>query len=243
MNDITYFDDFYHVKLTPEESLVFEAKLISDSELKREYDIFLSFVSGIKLFERDRLKELLKEKSEESRLKINPYIKSKSFKTFYFAAAASIIILLIPGYFLYQKLNSNQRIYSEYVYQDGGIPVVMGATNNVDFNKGMIEYKDQKYDKAIIFFNQLLTVSPNSDTLNYFTGNSYLYNDKPEEAIAYFSKINTKKSAFYYPANYNLALAYIKIKETEKAKTILSEIANSNEHFLCDKAKNVLTEL
>ena len=243
MNDITYFDDFYHGKLTPEESSVFEAKLISDSELKKEYDIFQSFVSGIKLYERDRLKELLKEKSEESRLKINPYVKAKSFKTFYFAAAASIIILLIPGYFLYQKLNFNQRIYSEYVYQDSGIPVLMGATNNVDFNKGMIEYKDQNYDKALVFFNQLLTSNTNSDTLNYFAGNSYLYSDNPEAAIISFSKVNSKKSAFYYPANYNLALAYIKVKKTDKAKHILTEISESNEHFLCEKAKKLLEQL
>ena len=243
MNDITYFDDFYQGKLTPEEKSIFEEKLISDSELKKEYDIFLSFVTGIKLFEIDRLKQLLNEKKEESKFKINPYVKAKSFRKIYFAAAASIIILLIPGYFLYQKLNSNQRLYNEYIYQYNGMPVLMGATNNVDFNKGMIEYKDQKYDKALVYFNQLLAINPNNDTLNYYSGNSYLYSDKTEAAIQAFTKVNSKQSAFYYPANYNLALAYIKIKETEKAKAILSEISQSNEHFLCEKAKKLLEKL
>ncbi|NVO01188.1 MAG: tetratricopeptide repeat protein [Bacteroidetes bacterium] len=243
MNDITYFDDYYHKRLSPEENSIFEEKLVSDSELKREYDIFLSFVSGINLFEKERLKELFKEKRDESRFKINPYVKAKSFKTFYFAAAASLIILLIPGYFLYQKLNSNQKIYNEYVYQDGGIPVLMGATNNVDFNKGMIEYKDQKFEKAIVYFNQLLSTNPNNDTLNYYAGNSYLYSDNSEAAISSLSKVNSKQSAFYYPAKYNLALAYIKIKETDKAKAILEDLSKSNEHFLCEKAKKLLEEL
>ena len=125
--------------------------------------------------------------------------------------------------------------FDKYIYQDGGLPITMGITTNIDFTQGMIEYKDKKYDKAISLFEKL----GENDTIDYYIGNSYLYLNNPEKASLFLSKDN---KGFYYQSRYNLAICYIKINQIEKAKSILMEISKS-EHFLCDKAKKLLEEI
>jgi len=242
---LTLFDSYYKDMLPAQERTEFEKRLETDSELKKEFDNYSVLVDGISMYERERIKNILKSSSTaaDGRAKHIEQHSRISMRRIYYAAAATLLLLMIPGYFVYQNMTFNKRMYNEFYVKDSGVPVVMGSTNNSAFNSAMIEYKDANYKTALALFNQLRTNDNYNDTLNFYSGLCYLETDNPEKAADLFKKVTESESNyFYYPANYYLGLTYVRLDQISNAIGPLKTVSGSS-HYLNAKAKELLQEL
>ena len=242
---LTLFDSYYKDILSAQERTAFEKRLETDSEFKKEFDNYSVLVDGISLYERERMKNILKSTSNnaDDRAKHIDNHSRISMRRIYYAAAATLLLLMIPGYFVYQNMTFNKRMYNEFYVKDSGVPVVMGSANNSTFKNAMNEYKDANYKTALALLNQLRANDNYNDTLNFYSGICYLETDNAEKAVDLFKKVTESESGnYYYPANYYLGLTYVKLDQISNARAPLKTVSGSS-HYLNAKAKELLQEL
>jgi FimV-like protein len=233
------FDDYAGNRLSTEKLKEFEMRLEADQEFKKEFDEYIQIVNGIKEFERERLKEIMKDR------KIRFINREPRNKIIYraVAAAAIILILLVPAYIVYRTTTFTTRLTAEFYIKDPGLPVTMGASNNQLLGKAMIEYKDGNFQKSLDILNKLLVQNPANDTLNYYAGICNYELNNNTKAAEQFLRISSNESVFYFPSKYDLGLVYIKNRDFEKAKNVLNEVASGNSGTMKDKAEKLIGKL
>ena len=103
---LTLFDSYYKDMLSAPERTAFEKRLETDSEFKKEFDNYSVLIDGISMYERERMKNILKSTSNnaDGRAKHIEQHSRISMKRIYYAAAATLLLLMIPGYFVYQNI-------------------------------------------------------------------------------------------------------------------------------------------
>jgi FimV-like protein len=233
------FDSYARGTLAEAEKKNFEAKLVSDPEFKKEFEEYLHIVNGICEYEKEQIKAHMKDASHRQ---LEAHSTWRSMRGVA-AAAAVILILVIPGYVIFRMTTSTSRLAKEYYIEDPGLPVVMGASTHSLLDQAMIEYKDKEFNKALEKLNMLLGSKPGNDTLNYYAGLCSYEINQNDNAISFFSKVGDPASAFYFQAKYNLALALIKKGDQETACKALQEVANGAAGSLKDKASELLNKL
>jgi len=176
--------------------------------------------------------------SENDGSKLVEPIKRLSFSFKNFTIAASLALLMGLSYWLlFEQKSTDEKLFAQYFQVDPGLVTPMSTTSNYEFYRGMVDYKQGKYDLAIERWNPLLTQKPENDTLNYFIGISYLAKDDGEKAIEFLSKaINSPSSIFKDEAWYYLGLIKLKESKTEEA------IRSFNQSNL-ENSKLILKEL
>jgi predicted Zn-dependent protease len=119
----------------------------------------------------------------------------------------------------------------------------MGAASNPMLDQAMVEFKDKQFDAALLKIQELLSKSPENDTLNYYAGLCYFETLKNKDAIQYFAKVTDKNSYYYLQARYNEGLAYIRDDNTTAAKTSLGIVADSEPGPLQKQAAELLAKI
>lgn len=239
-NDILLlFDNFLFNKLSEEERSNFETRLNTEPEFKKEFDEYLAIVEGINIYGHS----LLKQKLEA--LKLGQIKKETKIKHLRIAIsiAAVLVILMIPGFFLYQHLTINTRLYNKYYIEDNGLPVLMGFNKNVSMNEAMIEYKDKKYSIALKKLETIKTDAPNNDTVLFYTGMCHLQLKDKNKAVENFLAIIDKNAVYYYASMYYTALTYIKDGNFEKGNAYLNEVIQCQNCIYKNYALSLLDEI
>jgi len=138
--------------------------------------------------------------------------------------AVAAVIIIATGSFWFLSGNANDQLYADYYKPDPGLPTTMGDTENYEFYKAMVSYKQGKYDDALVVWKGQLKNKVSSDTLSYFIGSALLANKKETEAISYLTYVTKQEgTSFKDDAYFYLGLAYLKAKKTEDAKNALSQ--------------------
>lgn len=233
------FDAYCRGLMAESDRLNFEARLVAEPLLKAELDEYIHIVNGVNEYERERLKSFIKDS------KMRSLYAGGGWSSFMrvAAAAAVILVLVIPGYIIFRTTTYPSRLVKEYTMNDPGLPVTMGAASNPMLDQAMIEFKDRQFDAALAKIQQLLAVSPDNDTLNYYAGLCYFETLKNKDAIQFFSKITDNTSTYYLQARYNEGLAYIRDDNNEAAKVSLGIVAGSKAGPLQIQATELLGKI
>jgi len=246
LKNIEIIEAYSEGKLSVQEKTDFEERLKSDNELAEELKLYNALIAGIRDKDTISLKEKLKKLDKELDNKVSPKIISihKNKIRYFYYAAAVFLILLIPLYFLINT-NSNKNIAEKYYEKDKGLAVLMSDNNrNLKLDNAMNLYKQGNYKESLIIINELLQITPANDTINYYSGvlNYELHNN--DKAIEDFKKtLSNNASAFKEKAEFRLALTYLLIDNTEKAKEIFKIISESSSHLYKEKSEEILNEL
>lgn len=171
----------------------------------------------------------------------------------YWAAAASVVIVLGVGYYAYQQTASRQVdiAYAETVTPDTNDELLksfpsenVAPQTRTTFFDAFRDYKAGKYEQVI---EQLHTLPADKQTIyykNYFLGLSYLANKQPTNAIPLLNKAQTSPDLkIRQKAEWFLALAYIKNNQNERALPILKQISIDKAHPFQSLAKRVLRKV
>jgi hypothetical protein len=221
----------------------FELKLQNDPDLKQRVEELRPI---IEVFEEMKMEEKIKEiiKKDENQVFTKEEVITKPItklqprfgNVLRYAIAASLLIFLGITWY---DLTLSSRLYQDFYTSE--IEGSRGKeTGNCPEEKAMNLYYQKNYQSFI----QTLEKQAISPCNNYYKGMAFLGLGNPHKAIEYLSiatfsdeKITKQKAEWY------LALAYLKNKETEKSKAQLLKIMNSPEHQYANLAKDLSIQL
>lgn len=217
-------ENYIHNRMNAEERSRFEKLLLADTVLKSEInellEIKMVFDSGLVDFKKKLIKAENKLEQEnffdEGRI-----ISLKKTKNYWWAIAASVILITGVYYFYYSKpdlkrlaMNATQNDFSQ----------LRGSGNELDSLFELSAYQ-QLIDKAT---QQLITTVPRGEKvrLSIYIARSYILLNLPVEAIKHVEGLDEelRKNC---DLQYTLALANLSMKEKIKAKSILNKIIKS----------------
>jgi len=211
--------ELYILKKLPEkEQQAFEQELKEKPELQKELEIQKKLMLAVEAGAiRNHLNTIHKKL----------FGRQKVIR--WFAAAASILILISVSIWLINRPSKAERLFAANLTVDPGLPVPMSATDNYVFYDAMVDYKTGKYEEAINKWQPLLNAEPLNDTLNYFIGVAFFNDEKYEQAIPFFEQVRLLNSpAFLGKSEWYMALSFIKIKDFESLKILAEKSQSEN---------------
>lgn len=234
--------------LTPEEFELIDDYLQNELQganlIAFEHQLKHDVVLQEKVKELQLLQLAIAESSLEADLetfyKQQPIHKLKDTKSFSLKIIAlAVSMTLIIGFaFYYFLLQNKQALYTQYYKPDPGLITAMGSSDQYEFQKAMVEYKNGEYNSAIEAWKNQLKTNPQNDTLLYFLGAAYQANRNKDSAASYLLKVaNFPNSAFHNDANWYLGLIYIQNKQKDKAVEYLKRSDHTKKEVLIQSIK------
>lgn len=171
----------------------------------------------------------------------------------YWAAAASVVVVLGVGYFTYRQSGNHP---TDLAYADTSVPGqadqltkefptgTLSPASRQQVLDALANFKAGRYDAVI---EQLNTLPADRQTIhykNYFLGLSHLANKQPTVAIPLLQKaLETPSVPLQQKAEWFLALAYVKNDQPEKALPTLKRISTDKAHPFQSLAQRVLEKI
>lgn len=244
MNNFELIDKFFGNSLTPKEQSSFNDLLQSDEEFKKEF-----------LFQQDLKKVIAINRREELKMKLGQFRKEyqgKSKNKFLFnnwLIAASIALLVGFGLWFVKDsyFPSNEQLYVQNFepYRNIVEPVVRGENPNTIEHSAFVAYENKDYHKSINLFNSV--DNPNDTYILFYKAMCLQSLNKLDESIQILLPIATTKNTesslrnFAEKADWYLALAYLKIGNTDKALSQFLVVANHPTNtFKKEEAKKII---
>ncbi|WP_288370385.1 tetratricopeptide repeat protein [uncultured Algoriphagus sp.] len=170
------------------------------------------------------VKNELEKIHEEAFEGSNP--RTASFPRWIWAVAASLALILVAWWgFQGGFQDPNQKLFEAYYETDPGLITAMSGTDSYEFDRGMVDFKEGKYQEALALWKPLLEQNPSGDTLLYFVGMANLELQNFQESKEDLQKILSESSSeFEEDAKWYLALIYLKQGELDQAKLLLSDL-------------------
>ncbi len=247
LEELMYFDlieRYVDGDMTDAERVQFEQKLSSDELLKEEYDLYTQVADGITDHFSNKFKDQMKAVDLE--MDLNPIHKPKSKRIILFSIAATVVVLMVSYFAINPLLNipDFKSIASKYDEVDRGMPVLMSANDDQQFNEAMNRYKLKNYQGSLTILQELIKNKADNDTLIYYIGINYQMLNNEKSAIDQFEKIeNIQNSAFKDKAEFRLAICYLKLENKKEAVAVLKKISENSQHLYQEKAIKMLGEI
>ena len=245
-------------ELSAADRTIFENDMQADAELQAEVDRQRNLRLGLRALGIERALERAKTQykattlTDESMPDKQPVVRPLTTWR-YWAAAASVVIVLGAGYYAYQQTTDRPAdiAYAETFTPDATDQLMKDfPTGQVSpeirthFLDALTQYKAGKYDQVI---ENLRTLPADKQTIqykNYFLGLSYLANKQPVEAIPLLTKAQSAPSVkLRQKAEWFLALAYVKNGQKDKARLLLNQISSNRANPFGKLAQQVLRKI
>lgn len=208
--ELEMFDKFFKGTMNKEELDQFTALLRKDEALHNKFKLHQILVS--KIAEDGATNELLKKRFVQvsQRSRVISWIRL-------LVGSAAIIIL---GFFIIKLFSDKKLDYSQYAFNDPGLPINMGNTSRIDWSQFNVAYARKDYSESIHSLNGM----PETDTVRYYKGLCYELKGETQSAINEYIKINsTKPSLYSQKAIYRTAIIYLKKDDRSNAVKFLNQ--------------------
>lgn len=238
MDNNYLIEKYIQNSLSSDEKLVFEALLKNDADFKKEVDFHSNLKNAIKHEDSVNFRGFISNLENNTSQKVGQ-------KPFYkWFAAASIIVVLGLSYFLIPKKEvSTNTLFASYFepYRNVVAPIVRGDNMQDEKTLAFIAYEKGEYKTAVILFSKLYSSTKEPYYL-FYKANALLKLEKAKEAIPLLLDHLKTKDTLTQKTNWYLALAYLKIKDKQKAKILLKNVVDDN-LYNYKKAKILLKKL
>ncbi len=261
---------FISGKMSEDERHLFEAKIQSDKDLKKEVDLHRSLKIAMK-DEEWNLTENSKENEEFNHIRdirrseeyvgieasikevsdqyFENEIKSITSKTWMYYVGAAVAIVCIAFFISnYSNNPSTYNLYEKYSNWKELPSFTVQSENESILAKGEHLFLDAEYDKAIAIFSKaqrdisLKGQTPNPYVLSYL-GASYLELNDHENAIRAFDQLLNSNTIDSSKAYWYKAMVYLKQGNKQRTSEQLQLILKSEQNFKYQKAKELLKKL
>ncbi|MFD2942647.1 tetratricopeptide repeat protein [Flavobacterium notoginsengisoli] len=240
MNEERYilFDQYLQGELTVDEKNNLEKQLTEDPELASSFETFkemhfqLDNKFGLET-EREAFKENLGRISDKYFNKKQS--KVVSLKPWYFAAAASVVIMFGLFFFDYKHYPN----FEDYNHPESAYFTERGVSEET-LKQAEDNFNGKRYEKAVPLFEAILKEN-NSLEIQYFYAISLLQVGKYVKAETIFKELESGNSAYKEKAKWNLALSKLKQGKYKECQEILQTISQDFEDY--DDVEQLLEEL
>lgn len=243
--DFDLVDQYREGSLTDKQRTEIERQLKENPEFAAEFDRHNLMIDGIRFSGRKTLKrkldawdlELDEVSDEPERHKIKPAFR-------WYSIAAAIAFFILAGMVINAILpSSNERIVADVYQPYEYIPqTTRGEKGDENANEEIFEYYDHKEYAKTIELLAVLDESQQTVLSDFIFANSYQAIGDYSEAILLYEKIAEGNTIYSSSAKWYLSLCHLSQQNTELAKSLLLELAESKSSY-SEKAKEVLEEL
>lgn len=166
-------------------------------------------------------------------------------------AAGLLGVVAISAVYLYWGDTSYDRIYSDNFNEFYDPDIYNYRTSDTadkkDFHpikeKAISKFNEGDYEASIHFWEQYNEVDDKDVQTIMYLGYSHLRLGNPEKAIEYLNTIAKKDTNYKDETMWYLALAQIKLKNKDEARSTLDYIIGNSDEFYVKKAKNILKKM
>jgi len=241
MNKEQLIEKYLENKLSKKETITFNELIKNNADFKERVKFHTDLKKAVKKADQDNFRNLIEGIEKEAQTKNiasrRPYIK--------WIAAASIIVLLGLTYFFNtnQKVSTNDLFVSNFEpYRNVVHPITRSGNKKPDDETlAFIAYQKGDYKLAETLFAKLYKTTKKPYYL-FYQANALLKLDKANDAIPLLLAHLKLKDSLSEKANWYLALAYLKINDQQKAKTILKKVI-TNKTYKVNEAQKLLKAL
>jgi tetratricopeptide (TPR) repeat protein len=175
-------------------------------------------------------------------LNTNKQTKRKLF--FRISAVAAIIILALGFWSIFGSNPTTDDLFAEY-YKP--YDVIDGQTRSYkQTNDKFIEiarlYENGQYNDAAQQLDEMIAKDNNSPKILLIYGITQIEQHKYQNAISSFNEIIKDDGEFSIEAKWYVALCYLKVKDTKKAKALMMELSKTPGFYMA-KAQKILGEI
>ncbi len=147
-------------------------------------------------------------------------------------AASAAIFLLIAVFAIRQTgdVSVAERLFDKYYEKYEPLNIRSGAEEiDQTYQKAVVAYRNQDYEVALMYFEEVLQLDQNKMEANMLSGASEMEMQRFRKAQKSFSKvIDHNDNLFIEDAEWFLGFCYLKTNNNEKAVTQFSKIAEGN---------------
>jgi tetratricopeptide (TPR) repeat protein len=237
------FDDYLQGALSLKEQKTLEQRIQEEPELADAFAIFKDlnghlehtfskerseFKTRLKAISETQLSEEMSDETKET--------KVIRFTPLRYLVAASVVFLF--GAIMWMQLQTPS--YGDYPV-DQNISLTIRSNGELAFAKAEKAFNTGSYEEAILFFDSILSNTPNNAEVSYYKAIAFVELNRFDEADAIFSRISRGTSVYKYKALWSQALSKLKQKDTKACAEILQKIPADAEDF--EKAKDLLDKL
>jgi len=183
--------------------------------------------------DRRELKPIICSLQQDIHNKMSQFPIKKQMRKFYYAAAAVLFIALTSVLYYINHKPLDAVLFEKYFKPyPNVIPIVRGDVTADKLKIAMVEYESENYPEAQKLLNEILELEPENVTAHFYSGNTNLYVNNPEQAIIHFEiVVNLGESNFTELAEWYLGLAYLKNNDIKNARLILGKIASKHHAY------------
>ncbi len=187
---------------------------------------------GVKIYpDKEQIKSKMLDLNESFQKRLAAKKPKRLDRTIYYplAAAAAVVMIIIGIYFLIFLQSPNDQLFTQYFEPyPNTIPLYRSDRVVLPLQHAMVEYEIENYSEALSRLKTMISKDPNNVTAHFYAGICELKMNNTDQAIGHFQTVkSTSSSDFIEPANWYLALAFIKNNDLKKAKQILNSIVNN----------------
>lgn len=243
-------------RMSPEEQQTFESRIRTEPALAAE----LAFYEALWLHRDQQIKNrwaakgqaLLQEtgqpQADQSTLEASHSARTVSLANPYrWAIAATFALLVVAaGIWFATTQNTYDQLYSaqyERLNSSTQLSVSAETTEQETWNRAFDLYTTKNYDAARAEAGKLTASTAYRNPAHLLAGAAYLEQNRPQEAIGEFRQVDRAALSLYQKAQFNIALAYIRARDAQAAKTQLQKIAKDPENRYGGKAEEMLEAL
>lgn len=217
-------------RISSDELNSLRGQLNSNWDLRKEYLLRKELNELAAEDEYDRLRHMLMQAHERTR-QANGSKKATAKKLVY--AAATLAGITIAGWAAFQHSGGVINpidLYKENLFPYPPIHLVREAHQNElsdQLMRSLQYYRNANYLQASTEFESLLKKNPNSVTIKFYLGISYLYLDKVDVSRGLLLDVAYGESLFADQALWYLGLGYLAEGNVSEASLVFEKIANS----------------
>lgn len=224
----------------------FEELLKSNVELLQEVEEYKKLQEAVFFHKRrvvwDKVQQL--EQQADNRIfRVAPKGNKTNWR--YWAVAASITILVVVSFFLWNQYNTpSQELFTEYFEPYSALAYApdrnADSINNIK-EKAMLAYLEQDYPQAILLFEQTLS-EENDHLILFYLGNAYLANKQYELSVEVLDSFISYNTVLQSQGYWYLALAHLAIGNISESTRILENLS-SRPNTYQEKSNQILNQL
>ncbi|PSR01780.1 MAG: hypothetical protein BRD50_08255 [Bacteroidetes bacterium SW_11_45_7] len=259
-------DKYLRSQMNADEQAAFEAEMEQDPSLQEEVEQGRIFLWAMESLDEDELRKDLMRTNHvihkvrqtsdvqyESTHRDNQHIekgtaKVRSLTNLYknvAAAAAILIVFIIPVYFLFlQNPGPEELVDRYYKTYPNTLTEIKRSESEADgqLQSIMALYESGDYTKAIAQSNKLLQDEPENNGLRFYRGIMYIEEDAYKKAIKDLERVKAQEESYHTQAEWYLALSHLALQQTEQAKPLLEKLAQTPSDYQ-QKADQLLARL
>jgi len=223
---IELFEAYYEGRLTSDERADFRARLLMDTAMAAEYEIYKKLRVGLKDIQKEKVREQLKILDNEIENK-NPVRLYSKWRMWMFWPVAALLAAI---FFLPPKVH--RQVDLTVLPYEPGLPVMMySASEQLGFANAMTQFKAGHFEEAAQLFDGVVLRFNQNDTLLFYLGNSLLRSGEYKRSAQVFSQLCAKmNSAYKSHAEFYLWVSEYESTRSSEAVRELSRMAEHPQH-------------